>query len=69
MIREGIDENGKKKIHPVNEGWLIVIWQDGEERTFLARRTQQGSHGFDIRRTNKKERKEYSMHLGAEMKK
>lgn len=44
-------------------------WQDGEERTFLARRTQKRSHGFDVRITNRKEGKEYSMCLGAELKK
>lgn len=39
----------------------------GWRRTFLARRTQRG-HGFDLRLTNRKEGKEYSMCLGAEFK-
>jgi len=56
-----------KKCNPVNEGWLIVIWQDGEEHSWPGEHKR--SHGLDLRITNRKEGKEYSMCLGAKFKK
>lgn len=55
-----------KKWNPVNEGRLIVIWQDGEELSWPGEHKR--GHGFDLRITNRKEGKEYSMCLGAEFK-
>lgn len=33
----------KEKIKPAIEGWLKIIWQNGEERALMAKRTQGGS--------------------------
>lgn len=37
----------KKKIKPIIERWLMVIWQNGKKRAFIVRRTQDEALRFE----------------------